>query len=119
MKIRSGFVSNSSSSSFIMRAVKFEKEELIQQLGFTEDELNECEDDDYEFMEMVEDKFKSIDVKLSVKGTGNYFGEMNYSTLIVGRNMGELPDGEVVEIGDPTEDEEISAALQKFGLTGS
>lgn len=114
MKIRTGFVSNSSSSSFIMRAAKFEKDELIKALNLTEEEI---ENEGYDFLELIADKVSEFN--LSVEGTGNYFGDMDYDTLIIGKSMGDLPDGEVVEIGDSTEDEEILANLQELGLTGT
>jgi hypothetical protein len=115
MKVRSGFVSNSSSSSFIMRAVKFEKDELIKALNLSEEELEN--EDGYEFLELISDKVS--DFNLRVNSTGNYFGDVNYNTLIIGKNIGELPDGEVVEIGDSQEDEEILENLNKAGLTGT
>ena len=53
MKIRSGFVSNSSSSSFILRGIKIKKEELIQKLKISKDELDLCEDNSYEILTYI------------------------------------------------------------------
>jgi len=60
MKIRNGFVSNSSSSSFCIYGASFEMGELIEKvktLGLiTEDKIEEYEDDQYELMEILDEK---------------------------------------------------------------
>jgi hypothetical protein len=99
-----------------MRAAKFGKDELIKALNLSEEEI-ENEGDGYDFLELVSDKVAEFN--LGVEATGNYFGNLDYETLIIGKNIGELPDGEVVEIGDSKEDEEILENLQKAGLSGT
>lgn len=115
MKIRSGFVSNSSSSSFILRGIKIKKEELIQKLKISKDELDLCEDNSYEILELISSKLNS---NLDIKPTGNYFGNLDFDNLIIGDNMGHLEDGEVTEIDELADDTTLLEKLKKLGLTG-
>lgn len=66
MKIRNGFVSNSSSSSFIIRGMKLSKDEIIEKLNVSDEAKNMSE---YDFPYFLEKKFN-----FSVEPDGNYFG---------------------------------------------
>jgi hypothetical protein len=58
MKIRSGFVSNSSSSSFCIYGTYMTFNEILEKVksSLTEDEIEELEEDEYLLREMLEEK---------------------------------------------------------------
>ncbi len=115
MKIRTGFVSNSSSSSFIIRGMKLSTDEIINTLNISNEELDEVGTDEYELMNFLGSKFPK---GFEVESTGNYFGGQDYSTIVVGKSLGELQDGEVRELRDrtPEEDNEILSQLVALGF---
>ena len=117
MKIRAGFVSNSSSSSFILRGTKLSTEEIIKALNISQDEIDEISDEDggeeYELYELLSEKLEGFDVEPD----GNYFGSQDYSTLIVGESIGSLEDGEAVELKEYTP-EENQKLIEKFEALG-
>lgn len=141
MKIRNGFVSNSSSSSFVLRGVKITSDELIKKLNISQEELDECGESEYEIMELIERKLKptsrygqllrmkaqaegkvldeEYNYDLDVHTTGNYFGSVDFENLIIGKFAGDFEDGEVTELGgNELVDEEILNKLEKLGLSG-
>jgi hypothetical protein len=99
MKIRNGFVSNSSSSSFIVHGVKLSLDESSKLFS----------DDDYW-------KF-SKDNKLCVEQDRFYFGG-DLEGYIVGICGGNLEDGEVIKIKNLTieDKEKIVEKLRTAGI---
>ena len=69
MKIRAGFVSNSSSTSFVLRGTKLTTEEIIKVLNIPQDEIDEFEEDEYELYEFLGEKL----IGFSVEVDGNYW----------------------------------------------
>jgi hypothetical protein len=114
MKIRTGFVSNSSSSSFVLRGIKIETKFLAEKLGVKVKE----EDDDkgalYQEIEyVIDDKIKDFEIY----PTGNYFGGKDYDSVIIGISAGDLEDGEVTEFAaNPETDERILKELAKYDI---
>ena len=114
MKIRTGFVSNSSSSSFIIRGIKMTSAEIIKTLNISQEEIDNFDNDDdiYEFL-----NYKLCNLDFNVEVDGNFFGEQDYSTLIVGKSIGYLKDGVVFELPDRTPDQD-KKIIEKFEALG-
>ena len=91
MKVRNGFVSNSSSSSFVVRGVKISKQKLAEALG----------------LEELDDTYDIFKKPLITRNAGNYFTSDKDAYLIVGKKLMELDDGEVVAIKEYTEAQDI------------
>lgn len=87
MKIRTGFVSNSSSSSFIIRGIKISRSDILSLLGHEE----ESELDDYEISREIEGKIKCISCR-----SDDYYFEYDKKPakeFIVGMSQGSLEVG--------------------------
>jgi hypothetical protein len=113
MKIRQGFVSNSSSSSFVIRGAKYDIDTIKQVFSLTGDG-NDIQDQLYN-----DAKIKP----LKVDGDRDYFtspGDEYYENkhIIFGLNVLELNDGSVSELSDPDThtDDAIKRKLKELGL---
>jgi len=113
MKIRNGFVSNSSSSSFIIRGTKLSTDKIIETLNVSQEEIDNCNKDEYEIYELLSEKLNDFSIEVD----GNYFGERDYNTLIVGEDLGYLQDGEVTELPDRTKEKDVKL-IKKFEKLG-
>jgi hypothetical protein len=115
MKVRAGFVSNSSSSSFIIRGMKLSTDTIIKVLEIPQDEIDEFDDNEYDLFDFLSSKLED---DFSIEVDGNYFGGRDFSTLIVGESIGSLEDGDVMELPDRTleEDSVLIKKFEKFGF---
>ena len=106
MKIRNGFVSNSSSSSFVVRGTKVKKEELAKLLKVDIKELDWKADD----------KLFSVNKGFCTASTRYYFGGEEQDDIIIGMRI-ESNDGKVTEVPDDSmRDVAILEGFEKMGL---
>jgi len=104
MKVRQGFVSNSSSSSFIIRGAEISMEEVAKSLEIT------CEDKREMYDEIDSKLWKKIKGhKLVFERNADFFSDEIGDSLIIGESLGHIEDGEVFKVpsGSTEKDKEI------------
>jgi hypothetical protein len=99
MKIRNGFVSNSSSSSFVIRGILIKKKDI--------EELWKI--DSYNTYSIAR-KYG-----LSIEDTRDYFDGEPTDDMVVGVQLTDLNDGVIEELPEPN-DEEIIQKLNESGI---
>jgi hypothetical protein len=107
MKCRSGFVSNSSSSSFVMVGIKVPVKKLHELLGLEYEPSEEL--DTYTIQKELKDKFK-CDFK--IESCDNFFNRDDKShEVVIGKSHCTIDDGCVCDI-TPSEEFKDSVAQE-------
>jgi len=101
MKYRIGFVSNSSSQSFIIRGTRIKKADLYKTMG-----VNTYDD--------LWSAFRGI--SLRVEDTRDFFDGEETDDCVVGADLGGLDDGIICEIPATYDDTSLIAELNKIGV---
>jgi hypothetical protein len=101
MKIRQGFVSNSSSSSFVIRGIEISKKEFASCLGI---EYEEDEEDEELYDKISNKAYKKLG-GIVVEDTRDFFDGDPTDTIIVGVSLIDLEDGCVCQLPEPNDDE--------------
>lgn len=118
MKIRNGFVSNSSSSSFVIRGLTIPTKELIEILDIKIEDstIDKCELDYYVAYESESIKVKELSKdNLELQTIRSFFDGKESGEIIIGQHLGHGHDGEVCEIEEPN-DTDIIDRLKKHKI---
>ena len=126
MKTRSGFVSNSSSSSFIVRGIKVNFKEICKKMGIKKTDAVEDDGDGeddilFELTEKMQKTFKVKDI-IEIRAFQNFFSGADgeeFDEVIIGADAKDanLEDGDVVEIKSTDSiDDKVRTELAKLGF---
>lgn len=103
MKTRNGFVSNSSSSSFIIAGISLSEKELARRLGISVEEAEESEIEAGESLcDILEDKLESMDI--------DYDYDYEEGQFCIGEGLSDCIEG-VASVPK----EEVDRAFKKAG----
>jgi hypothetical protein len=113
MKLRTGFVSNSSSQSFVIRGGVFKISEAMGNLGIT-DVDNELDDG----WSAIYGKLSRLKSPLKVESNRDFFDGEDTGEVIIGMELCKLSDGVVEEVPDDLYeiDNTIRSEMAKVGL---
>lgn len=103
MKIRNGFVSNSSSSSFVIRGIKMKEKELAKICGIDEN-ADDLFDELYNYF--------GYGKGVQIQSTRDFFDGNSTGEVIIGVDLANLDDGVVKALPEP-DDVKIKDKIEK------
>jgi len=99
MKTRNGFVSNSSSQSFVIRGLLISDEELERSGCDMEDPLSWGYKHD-----------------MAIHSTRNYFVGSHEGKYVIGKETMDMEDGDVISLPPNPDDEEVRKSISALGI---
>lgn len=101
--------------SFVIRGIKITNDNLMKILDIQQYQIGIY--DEYNNFQYFKNRFRDF----SVEPNGNCFEKIDYTTLIIGEDIGYLKNGEVEEFDDRTkkQDDALLDRLNKVGLNGT
>jgi hypothetical protein len=116
MKQRLGFVSNSSSSSFVIRGVKTSEGEIVENVKKAGLKVYD------RFSDIPEEErglymYEGVSENLDIQSTRYFFGGDETDECVVGKSLSTFDDGEVVELPEGDQiDAEVVEELKTLGI---
>ena len=113
---RNGMINNTSSSSFIVRGMKFSTEDILEALNINKVEYSSA-GDGFDMHNFISDKLDGFYINYD---GGNFSNIVDYKTLIIGEKVKGFDDGNIIENDDPTpeEDKLLYDKFEAIGLKG-
>jgi hypothetical protein len=109
MKIRTGFVSNSSSQAFVIRGFEIDIKELIELAEIVVEEADSTGGYAYEVEQQLQARVKKFFPKdgyreqIEIKDTTDFFDGEDTGMVVIGQGLISLDDGVITRLPEPND----------------